>query len=62
MGYGNTVSCIIYSKSIMKGECVMDIEWKTVPNTNGRYKANVDGVIFDNKLNRKVPYSKHKHG
>ena len=62
MGYGNTVSCIIYSKSIMKGECVMDIEWKTVPNTNGRYKANVDGVIFDNKLNRKVPYSKHKRG
>ena len=49
MGYGNTVSCIIYSKSIMKGECVMDVEWKTVPNTNGRYKANVDGVIFDNK-------------
>ena len=25
-----------------------EIVWKTVPNTNGRYKANTEGVIYDN--------------
>lgn len=38
------------------------ILWKEVPNTNGRYKASSEGVIFDNKLNKNVPYAKHKRG
>ena len=39
-----------------------EIVWKTVPNTNGRYKANTEGVIYDNKLGKNVPYCKHKRG
>lgn len=39
-----------------------EILWKDVPDTNNRYKANTEGIIFDNKLNKNVPYSKSKKG
>lgn len=38
------------------------IEWKQVPRTNGRYIASTRGIIFDNKMNKNVPYSRHKRG
>lgn len=40
----------------------MEEVWKTVPKTDDRYKASTNGIIFDNKLNKNVPYSKHKRG
>lgn len=36
--------------------------WKLVPGTEGRYKASTSGVIYDNKLNKAVAYSRHKRG
>ena len=40
----------------------MEVIWREIPKTNGRYIANTDGIIFDNKLNKNLPYSKHKRG
>lgn len=40
----------------------MEEVWKEVPNTEGRYKASNLGNIYDNKLNKLVPYMKHKRG
>ena len=40
----------------------MEEVWKEVPNTGGRYEASTFGNIYDNKLNKPVPYMKHKRG
>ena len=40
----------------------MEEMWKEVPNTESRYKASNLGNIYDNKLNKPVPYHKHKRG
>ena len=35
-------------------EAELDLQWKEVPNFNGRYAMSSIGEIFDNKMSRKI--------